>query len=126
MAAVKFIDVVRRESGETLLRSVRWCSSNWCRLRGLQFRRRLAVSEAILLVHPQESVLQTSIHMLFVFFPIAAIWIDGMGRVTSTQLARPWRIYYASKRPAQYVLEGHPDLLNRVAVGDELNFITAT
>ena len=126
MAGQKYVDVVWRESGETLLRSVRWCSSNWCRLRGLQFRRRLGESEAILLVHPQESVLQSSIHMFFVFFPIAAIWIDSMGRVASTKLARPWRPYYASASPAQYVLEAHPDLLDRVSVGDELNFIAAT
>ncbi len=126
MAGRKYVDVVWRESGETLLRSVRWCSSNWCRLWGLQFRRRLAADEAILLVHPQESVLQSSIHMLFVFFPIAAIWIDSMGRVTCTRLARPWRLYYASGSPAQYVLEAHPDLLERVAVGDELNFIAGT
>lgn len=64
--------------------------------------------------------------MLFVLFPIAAIWIDSMGRVTSAQLARPWRLFYASSSPAQYVLEGHPDLLSRVQVGDELNFIAAT
>lgn len=126
MGRHKYVDVVRRESGETLLRSVRWCSSRWCRFRGLQFRRRLHSAEAILLVHQQESVLQSSIHMLFVFFPIAAIWIDSMGRVTSAQLARPWRLFYASSAPAQYVLEGHPDLLGRVTVGDELNFIAAT
>lgn len=126
MARQKYVDVVRRESGETLLRSVRWCSSGWCRLRGLQFRRGMRASEAILLVHPQESVVQSSIHMLFVFFPIAAIWIDSMGRVTCARLARPWRPYYASNSPAQYVLEAHPDLLARVAVGDELNFIAAT
>lgn len=126
MAQQKYVDVVRRESGETLLRSVRWCSSSWCRFRGLQFRRPLKRTEGILLVHPQESFLQSSIHMLFVFFPIAAIWIDSMGRVTSAQLARPWRLFYASSSPAQYVLEGHPDLLARVGVGDELNFIAAT
>lgn len=126
MGRQKYVDIVRRESGQTLLRSVRWCSSSWCRFRGLQFRRRLRGSEAILLVHQQESVLQSSIHMLFVFFPIAAIWIDSMGRVTSAQLARPWRLFYASGSPAQYVLEGHPDLLGRVQVGDELNFIAAT
>lgn len=126
MPQLKHVDVVRRETGETLLRSVRWCSSNWCRLRGLQFRRRLNESQAILLVHRRESVMQSSIHMLFVFFPIAAIWIDSMGRVTSAQLAQPWRLYYASEAPAQYVLEGHPSLLSRVGPGDELNFISGT
>ena len=85
---MKRVDVIRRESGELLVGSVAWCSSTLCRLRGIQFRRRL---DPLLLVHADESVVQSSIHMFFVFFPIAAIWIDGMGRITSAQLAKPWR-----------------------------------
>jgi hypothetical protein len=42
--------------------------------------------------------------------------------VTSAQLARPWRPFYASPTPARYVLETSPEFLNRVAVGDELDF----
>lgn len=101
----------------------RWCSSRWCRFWGLQFRRKLKPGEALVLVHPDESVLQSSIHMFFVIFPIAAIWIDSMGRVTSAQLAKPWRPYYSSPRPAQYVLETTPDFLSQVKVGDEFNFV---
>jgi hypothetical protein len=45
--------------------------------------------------------------------------------VTKTQLAKPWRPYYASPTPAQYVLEADPELLSRISVGDELNFVLA-
>jgi uncharacterized membrane protein (UPF0127 family) len=125
MASPRFVDIVRRDSGEIMLRSVRWCSNPWYRTWGLQFRRRLRPDEAIILVYPDEGVFLSSIHMLFVFFPIAAIWIDSMGRVTKTQLAKPWRPYYASPTPAQYVLEADPELLSRISVGDELNFVLA-
>ena len=77
----------------------------------------------MLLVHPDDSLLKSSIHLFFVCFPIAAIWIDSMGRVTSTQLAKPWRPYYASPKPAQFVLETSPDFLTQVEVGDEFNFV---
>ena len=119
------MDVIQRQTGEILVRSARWCSSSWCRLWGLQFRRRLRPGEAIILVHPDEGVFMSSIHMLFVFFAIAAVWIDSMGRVTSVQLAMPWRPYYRSPSPAQYVLETSPEFLSRVSVGDELNFVAA-
>lgn len=122
---MKYVDIARRDSGEIMFRRARWCSSRWCRFRGLQFRRRLREGEALVLVHLEEGVLQSSIHMFFVFFPIAAIWIDSMGRVTSTQLARPWRPYYASPKPAQYVLETAPELLSQISVGDEFNFVLA-
>ncbi len=106
-----------------MFQGARWCSSRWCRFRGLQFRRKLNPGEALILVHPDDGIVQSSIHMFFVIFPIAAIWIDSMGRVTSAQLAKPWRPYYASPRPAQYVLETSPDFLSQVEVGDEFNFV---
>jgi hypothetical protein len=88
----------------------------------LQFRLGLKPGEALILVKPSDSVLNSSIHMFFVFFPIAAVWINNQGRVTSAQLAKPWRPYYASPEPARYVLETSPDFLNHIAVGDEVDF----
>ncbi len=61
--------------------------------------------------------------MFFVFFPIAAVWVDGEGQITSAQLAKPWRPYYASPAPARYVIETSPEFLGRIAVGDKLDFV---
>jgi uncharacterized membrane protein (UPF0127 family) len=117
--------VKKRGDGETLVESALWCSSRLCRLRGLQFHRKLRPGEGLILVKDRDSIAGTSIHMFFVFFPIAAIWIDGAGRVTGARLARPWRPYYASPEPARYVLEAAPEVLERVQVGDELEFRAA-
>jgi uncharacterized membrane protein (UPF0127 family) len=61
--------------------------------------------------------------MFFVFFPITAVWINAQGVVTSAQLAKPWRPYYASPTPARYVLETAPEFLSNISVGDEVEFI---
>jgi uncharacterized membrane protein (UPF0127 family) len=117
------VAVVHRATGTVLLPRARWCSSRLCRLRGLQYRLRLNPGEALILVKPHDSVVNSSIHMFFVFFPIAAVWINGQGRVTSAQLAKPWRPYYASPEPARYVLETEPSFLERIRVGDEVDFV---
>ena len=122
MSKKKSVRVVKRETGQTLLESARWCSSRLCRLRGLQFRRRLNQGEALILVKDKDSIANSSIHMFFVFFPIAAIWVDRKGKVTSAQLAKPWRPYYASPEPASYVIETSPEVLEQVSVGDVLDF----
>lgn len=122
MASKKNVSIVKQSSGEVLIQSARWCSSYLCRLRGFQFRRRLMPGEALVLVKDKDSVAASSIHMFFVFFPIAAVWINSLGVVTSAQLARPWRPYFASPEPACYVLETSPDFLARVSVGDRLEF----
>jgi len=118
----KTVAVVLQSSGEVLVAAARWCESPVCRFLGLQLRRGLGSGEGLLLVHPHEGTLSSSIHMFFVFFPIAAVWVNEQGKVTSTQLARPWRPYYVSPAPARYVLEAEPGLLQRVKPGDLVEF----
>ncbi len=108
--------------GERLLRHVRHCTSFPCRLRGLTFRRNLDDDEGLLLVGHREGRADTAIHMFFVFFPIAVIWMDRNGQVVDTQMARPFRPLYVPCAPARDVLEGPPTLLQRVQVGDRLRF----
>ena len=117
------VRVINQETREVIIESARWCSSRLCRLMGLQFRRHLNPGEALILVKDKDSTSSTSIHMFFVFFPIAAIWINGKGKVTSAQLAKPWRPYYASPEPARYVVETSPKILQKISVGDELDFV---
>jgi uncharacterized membrane protein (UPF0127 family) len=105
-----------------VLKRVRRCASYLCRLRGLTFRRGLGSDEGLLLVGNRESGAGAAIHMFFVFFPIAAIWLDSHGRVVDAQLARPFRPFYAPCAPARDVLEGPPALLERVHIGDQLHF----
>jgi uncharacterized membrane protein (UPF0127 family) len=86
------------------------------------FRRSLHEDEAYLFVEGRESVTGAAIHMFFVFFSIAVVWLDGDLRVVDRVLARPFRPYYAPRSPAQYYVEGHPSLLECVSLGDQLEF----
>lgn len=119
------VRVIRRQTGEVLIEAARWCDRIRTRWRGFQFRRSLQPGEALVLVSEADGIASSAIHMLFVFFPIAAIWINGRGRVTWAQLARPWRPYYASPAPARYVIETSPDFLGRISIGDEVDFIAS-
>lgn len=103
-----------------MLARVEWCRSFLCRLRGLTFRRHLAADEGLLLVESRASIAATAIHMFFVFFPIAAIWLDDSFCVVDARLAQPFRPFYAPRTPARYVLEAAPALLDQVAIGDQL------
>jgi len=112
--------VENRTQGKVVLSRVKWCKSFACRLRGLMFRRHLPSDEGLLLVENKASIAATAIHMIFVFFPIAAIWLDDSFRVVDKALARPFRPLYASRTPARYVLEAVPAVLDRVTLGDQL------
>ncbi len=86
------------------------------------FRSGLRAGEALILAEAGESRAATAIHMFFVPFTIAAIWIDNSGRVVDKVRAQPWRPFYAPRAPARYTLETDPAFLDQVSVGDELDF----
>lgn len=111
---------------KTLLARAHWCHSFASKLRGFTFRRHLAEDEGLVLVESSDSRVTTSIHMLFVFFDLAVIWVNNEGQVVDTILARPWRPSYLPQAPARYVIEGHPRLLDEVAVGDSIEFLNST
>lgn len=111
-----------RATGDIVLPRVRLCESYWCHLRGLQFVMHLPSDEGLLFVTNRESRAHTAIHMFFMFFSIAVIWLDANGKVVDKKLAKPWRPAYAPSEPAQYYLEANVELLERVQIGDVLNF----
>ncbi len=113
---------VMNAQGQVLLRRVKWCASFGSKLRGLMFRCAIDPDEGLVLAETRSSVAATSIHMFFVPFDIATVWLDENYQVVHKTLAKSWRPYYASPKPARYVLEGPPALLERVAIGDQLRF----
>jgi len=116
--------ITNETTGECVAQEIVRCDTFLKRGRGLMFRgpQALAGERVFLFVEGRESVAQTAIHMFFVFFPIAVVWLDSQKRVVDKVLARPFRPYYAPRRPARYYVEGSPLLLDRVSVGDQLAF----
>jgi len=114
--------LVRASTDEPLAHQVTRCDTFGRRLRGLMFRRRLEPGEAYLFVYPNEGVVAASVHMLFVFFPISLVWLDAERRVVDVRLARPFFPWYAPRQAARYLIEGVPELLDHVQVGDRLEF----
>jgi uncharacterized membrane protein (UPF0127 family) len=105
------------------------CLSSGSRRAGLLGKKRLSREEGVLIVMPARrrggAGLTTSIHMLGMRFSVAAAWLDDSRRVVHAVLARPWRPYYASPRPASYVLELHPDHLARLAPGAQVKWTSS-
>ncbi len=114
--------VLRSAAGEIVLARVRLCESFWCHFRGLQLVSRLPEDEGLLFVNAGESTTHTTIHMLFMLFSIGVVWLDSSGKVVDKQLAKPWRLAYVPKVPAQYFIEANTSLLERVHMGDVLRF----
>ena len=100
---------------------VKYCESFSCRLRGYTFQREMSEDEGILLVQSRESRIDTSIHMLAVFFDLTVLWLDSSLKIVDKKLAKKWALSYIPKAPAQYVLEIHPAQWAFFDIGDTLS-----
>lgn len=118
----RYVNIKQRTSGTLVLSGAQWCTSFLSRFLGLMFRSHLPKGEALILVEAHDSRSATSIHMFFVPFAIATVWINNAGQVVDKVKALPWRPFYAPRSPARYVLETNPEFLDKVSIGDELVF----
>jgi uncharacterized membrane protein (UPF0127 family) len=90
----------------------------WARFRGLMLRRELPAREG-LLIRPG-----TSIHMMFMRFPIDAIFCDKDNRVTSVAHGlRPWIGLASGKKGAKYVIELPDGAAVNVAAGHQMQLV---
>lgn len=114
--------VIVAQPGRVLIPQAKWCNTFTTKLQGFTFRRQLKAGEGLVLVEKKDSRVSTAIHMLFVFCELGVVWVNSVGEVVDTRLAKPWRLSYAPQAPAQYVIEGHPDILQHIRVGDTVKF----
>lgn len=84
------------------------------------FTASLPQDRGILLVEPQESILNTSIHTFFMNFDIAVIWLSSQYKVVDSCHAQSWRPLYKPRTPAKFVLETNAENLPFYHIGDEI------
>jgi len=114
--------IIHRESGRVFIESARWCDGFFSKMRGFTFRRKLRPGEGLVLVETSEGKLTAGVTMLFCFMDLGVVWLNAKGKVVDTTLAKPWRLSYTPKMPAQYIVETDPSLLELIKVGDHLVF----
>jgi len=101
---------------------IKYCDTFLTQLRGFTLRSHLSRDEGLVLVGKRDSRLESSIHMFFVSFDLAVIWINADMQIVDKVIAKSWRPAYFSKKPAKYVLEVHPQRWDEFQVGDLLHF----
>ena len=117
-----FISIENKNREIAGLLRIKYCDTFLTQLRGFTLRSRLARDEGLVLVGKRDSRLDSSIHMLFVSFDLAVIWINSDMQIVDKVIAKSWRPAYFSKQPAMYVLEVHPERWDEFQIGDTLHF----
>jgi uncharacterized membrane protein (UPF0127 family) len=96
------------------------CVSFFDKFLGLMFRRNIAENEGIVFLYEHESILNATIHMLFMRFSITVIWVNKENIIVDKSLAKPWRFAYAPKKPANIIYELHETVYDEFNIGDKI------
>ena len=114
---------LRKSTSPFLIVNVKYCDTFFSKFKGLTFSKELKPDHGIIIVEKNESSLTTAIHMMFMNFDITVLWLDKDMVVIDKVLAKRWVPYYASAKPAQYVVELHHSRFSDYSIGDKLVFV---
>ncbi|NPV76754.1 MAG: hypothetical protein HPY59_10325 [Anaerolineae bacterium] len=115
------VEVINQSQPQKLAIKAEYCDSFWKRLKGLMLKPSLNAYEGILLAEKKASITGSTIHMFFMNFDIAVVWLDAKLRVVDTAIAKRWRPYYAPSQPAKFILETHASHIGDFKYGDQIS-----
>jgi uncharacterized membrane protein (UPF0127 family) len=119
-AASMAIQIVKMKSGQLLY--ITEYTSFFDKFLGLMFRKEIAVNEGIVFLYDKESIVNATIHMLFMRFPISVVWVNQDNIIVDKALAKPWRLAYSPKKPANTIYEIHANVIDEFQIGDKMEF----
>lgn len=84
------------------------------------FQKVLGRDEGLLMVQARADRVDSSIHMMFMNFDLAVIWLDANCKVVDARHCRRWNPAYFPSSAAKFVLETHVDHLTEFQIGDQV------
>ncbi len=87
---------------------------------GLMFRKHF--NYCLIFYLEQQSKLKNSIHMLFVFTPILAVFLDDHKKVVDKKVLKPFYLHYTPKKPCSYLLEMPTKYNYKIKLGQKINW----
>lgn len=102
---------------------VRIAQGFFAQLKGLMFESAKKFDYALVFPLDSEGRISSSIHCLFVFFPIDVVYLDGKKRVVDIRKnVTPFTLFDMPKRPAKYFAEMRAGKSDGTSIGDEMEW----
>ncbi len=107
---------------KVICNNIVYCNNIFSKGFGLMFRTEKSVDDTAW-IFPFRNPRKISLTMLFVFFPIDAIFLDGDKRILEMTSLKPWS-FYNPRKEANYCLElKYGSIIKkRLKIGDKLDF----
>ena len=111
-----------KSKNTTIMNKVKLANTSWQRTRGLMFEDIKQFNYALIFDFPHESKIGTSLHMVFVFFPIDVLFLNKEKEVVDKVTLMPFTPNYTPKKAAKYVIEMPEGKAKKVKIGEKLSW----
>ncbi|MBS3135477.1 DUF192 domain-containing protein [Candidatus Woesearchaeota archaeon] len=108
------MEIRNETNGKGISDSYKICQSSFSKFLGLMFSRK----KNLLFVFEKES--RASLHMLFVFFPIWAIYLNERKETLVVKKLFPFISYFRPKQKAKYIIELVEE--PKINIGDKIRW----
>ncbi len=114
--------MVLKVGNKVLMKNVRFANNSWERTKGLMFEDKKNFNYALIFDFPVESKIGTSLHMLFVFFPIDVLFLDKNKIIVDKVTLTPFTPNYTPKKAAKYVIEMPENKIFQLRIGQKVEW----
>ena len=114
--------MVLKSNNKVIMRNIRFAKSTLERTKGLMFEEKKKFNYALIFEFPIESKIGTSLHMLFVFFPIDVLFLDKNKSIVDKVTLQPFIPNYTPKKAAKYVIEMPIGKAKGLKIGQKINW----
>ncbi len=109
-------------NGKSIGLRTRLTKTSWERMKGLMFEDAKKFNYALIFENQSESRISSSVHMIFVFFPIDIIFLNKEKIVVDKVTLQPFMPNYTPKKPAKYFIEMPNGKNKKIKIDDKITW----
>ena len=115
--------LLNKTRNEKIIGKVKVADTHWRKMKGLMFEDAKKFDYALIFELGKESRKSSSMHMMFVFFPIDILFLDKDKRIVEiVKNLQPFTPNYTPKKRCWYFVELPAGSTNNVRVGNTLEW----
>ncbi|HPM86176.1 MAG: DUF192 domain-containing protein [Candidatus ainarchaeum sp.] len=107
---------------KTIIKKVLFARTTLERTKGLMFEDKKKFDYALVFEFPVESKVRSSLHMIFVFFPIDVLFLNKNKVVVDKTTLNPFTPNYTPKKASKYVIEMPKGKARGIKLGQKVDW----
>ena len=114
--------LINSSTNQEIIKKTKIANTSFLRFKGLMFEKKENFDYALIFELTRESKIGSSVHMMFVFFPIEIVFLNSQKIVIDKATLKPWKLNYTPKKSAKYFIELPLKKSKTISLGDKINW----